>query len=88
MEALHKERWYALVMGVTHVENFAAKYNAIIEQLTELEHKYRLTNPTFIMDDMWTCNNIRGHIKFSITRQCEDMGLKIKLLEIFDGMLE
>lgn len=87
METLHKERWFALLMGVTNTTSFIQKYSAIMDKLTELELQYKLANPDFDMDNMWTCcATTKGDIRFDTTRNCEDMVLMDKLHAIFDGV--
>lgn len=86
MIAMHKDRWFALIMGVKNADGFISNYNRVIKQLAELEAQYRMHNPNFEMGNMWTCNNVNGRIRFAITRHCQDVVLKNKLRDIFNSV--
>jgi hypothetical protein len=86
METLHKERRFALMLGVDDAQGFILKYNTIVDKLVKLEQQYQKADPGFKMIDMWTCASTNGQVKFSTTRQCTDVDLKRKLLTIFDYM--
>lgn len=83
MEALHKERRFALMLGVADAQGFILKYNTVIDKLIKLENQYKINNPDFNMTEMWNCCNCNGRVKFNLTRQCTDSDLKHKLLNIF-----
>lgn len=83
METLNKDRWFALVMGVSNAERFIVKYNAIMGRLMELESQYKAADPAFEISSMWTCSSINGQVKFKLTPYCIDHILQSKILDIF-----
>jgi hypothetical protein len=86
MDTLHKERRFALIMGVDDKDGVILTYNRVMDKLFALENYYLKTNPQFRMIDMWDCSTHNGHLKFKVTRQCDDQDLKRKLLTIFNGI--
>lgn len=83
METFNKDRWFALVMGVTNAERFIIKYNTIMVRLAELESQYKIADPAFEIDTMWTCSSTNGQVKFRLTPYCIDQILQSKILDIF-----
>ena len=83
MEALNKERQFALIMGMSDTDGFIAKYNKVIARLIKLEKQYKKNNPDIKMSEMWVCSNNNGQVKFTVARQCDDPELKQRLLGIF-----